>query len=78
MPNSGKPIEEPKKPAPNPALLVGGTGATAVAGYTAYKGWETLMQYKWVILIAIILIILVGFFAWKILKGDKEDTPEEE
>jgi hypothetical protein len=36
------------------------------------------MQYKWVILIAIILIILVGFFAWKILKGDKEDTPEEE
>jgi hypothetical protein len=89
MPNSGKPIpskpvEQPKKPEIPPALLAGGTGATVVAGYSAVRGWDTLMRYKWVIVLAIILIFLIIFFAWKSFKGpgpvedeDKEETPEE-
>lgn len=83
MPNSGKPIEKPPKPAIPPAVLVGGTGATAVAGLAAYNTWDTLMRYKWVIILAIILVILLIAFAWKTLKGggdaeDKEEAPEEE
>lgn len=78
MPNSGKPIEEPKKPGIPPALLAAGTGATAVTGFTAYKTWDTLMTYKWVIILGIILVILVIIFAWRSLKGSKEEDPEEE
>lgn len=79
MPNSGRPIREPeKKPAGiPPALLAGGTGATAVAGFTAYKAWETIMTYKWIILLGILLILLLIFFAWKATRS-KEDEPEEE
>lgn len=80
MPNSGRPIEEPKKAAVSPTLLAGGTGATAVAGFTAYRTWETIMLYKWVILLAVILVFLVIYFAWKSFtgKGPKEEEPEEE
>ena len=79
MPNSGRPIHEPdKKPeGPPPALLLGGTGATAVAGFTAYKTWETIMTYKWIILLGIFLILLLIFFAWRAFRP-KEEEPEEE
>jgi cytochrome bd-type quinol oxidase subunit 2 len=49
-----------------------------VTGFTAYKTWDTLMTYKWVILLGIILVILVIIFAWRSLKGSKEEDPEEE
>jgi hypothetical protein len=78
MPNSGKIIEEPKpKPIP-PALLAGGAGVTAVTGFTAYRTWDTLMTYKWVLLLGIILIALIIIFAWRSFKGSKEEEPEEE
>lgn len=78
MPNSGKIIEEPKKPQIPPALLAAGTGATAVTGFTAYKMWGTLMTYKWVLLLGIILVALIIIFAWRSFKGSKEEEPEEE
>ena len=79
MPNSGRPVEEHKKMmGVPPALLAGGTGATAVAGFTAYKFWETIMTYKWVILFAIIVFGLIAYFLWKGMSGPKEEEPEEE
>ena len=78
MPNSGKPVEQPK-PIP-PILLAGGAGATAITGITVFKTWETLMTYKWVLLIGVVLVALIIYFAWKSLKseGPKEDATEEE
>jgi len=78
MPNSGKPIEKPKKWSVPPALLAGGTGATAVAGYTAFKTWDTIMTYKWVILAAVIILVLMAYFGWQAFSGSKEEEPEEE
>lgn len=79
MPNSGRPIrKDAQNPAVSPAVLAGGTGATAVAGFTAYKFWETLMTYKWVILFALVILITIGYFGWKSFSGPKDDEPEEE
>lgn len=81
MPNSARRERSKAAPVPptfSPAVLAGGTGATAVAGFTAYKFWETIMLYKWVILFAIIMFAIIVYFVWKSMSGPKEDEPEEE
>lgn len=78
MPNSGKPIEEHRKPRIPPEILAAGTGATAITGFTAYKFWGALMTYKWVILLFIIVVAVIGFISWKLWKGSKEDDAEDE
>lgn len=81
MPNSGRRTQTAGSALSglpfSPAVLAGGTGATAVAGFTAYRFWETIMTYKWVILSAIIMFAVIAYFAWKML-GPKEVEPEEE
>lgn len=79
MPNSAPlpppPKPKPLPPPPNIPLLIGGaTGSIAGLGLMV-RFKDFVWTYKWVILIAIILVILVAIFAWKSLK---EDAPEEE
>jgi len=86
MPNSA-PLPPPPKPKPAPAppnipLLVGGaTGGLATVGVAiTAKNW--LWENKWIILMAIFLLIVILWALWKAFKGpaapDKDEEPEEE
>lgn len=77
MPNSGRPIEKPQAP-PNIPLLVGGaTGGLATVGVAiSAKNW--LWENKWIILLAIFILLIIMYTLWKAFKGPKEEAPEEE
>jgi len=72
--------EKDTKPGPNVPLLVGGATTSVVGLGAAVRFKDFIWTYKWVILVAIIMIVLIIIFAWKSLKGDgpKEEEPEEE
>lgn len=83
MPNSAPLPPPPKpKPPPNIPLLVGGaTGGLATVGVAiSAKNW--LWENKWIILLAIFILMVIAYTLWKAFKGkaseDKEDEPEEE
>jgi 4-hydroxybenzoate polyprenyltransferase len=85
MPNSAPlppPPPPPKpKPPPNIPLLVGGaTGGLATVGIAvSAKNW--LWQNKWIILLAIFIVVAIMYALWKAFKGkgsDKEEEPKEE
>jgi len=82
MPNSAPlppPPPPPKpKPPPNIPLLVGGaTGGLATVGVAiSAKNW--LWENKWILLLAIFILMVIAYTLWKAFKGVKEDEPEEE
>ncbi len=87
MPNSAPlpppPKPKPAPPPPNIPLLVGGaTGGLATVGVAiSVKNW--LWENKWIILLAIFLVILIIYFLWKAFRSpppsdNKEEAPEEE